>query len=128
MFLFKNRNSRWNWILSVNIDNTLTFKFHIHAIANRLRNFTYIFKSIKHKGDCATLKKVYHALRDSIIRYCNVSWNGTAKTILVQLERDQSGILKVAVFLPFIQYWIAQNMEATYCQANLSITSYLRSI
>lgn len=87
--------------LGVIIDETLTFKSHIHTIANRLRNLTYIFKSIRHIGDRATLKTVYFALCHSVISYCIVSWGGAARTNLIELERAQRGILKVAAFLPY---------------------------
>lgn len=87
--------------LGVTLDQFLSFKPHIDVLVTRLRKLIYIFKSLKHVADRRTIKMVYYALCQSLIDYCIISWGGAAKTHLMEAERAQRAILKVAAGLPY---------------------------
>ncbi|KAJ8732469.1 hypothetical protein PYW07_015068 [Mythimna separata] len=87
--------------LGVTIDTNLNFRKHIELLCTRVRKLIYVFKNLRNIADYKLIKQVYLALCQSILTYCITSWGGAAKTILLQLERAQRAILKVATFRPF---------------------------
>lgn len=87
--------------LGVTIDTNLNFRKHIELLCKRVRKLMYIFKNLRHIADYKLIKQVYLALCQSVLTYCITSWGGTAKSILLPLERAQRAILKVATFRPF---------------------------
>lgn len=87
--------------LGVIIDQKLSFKPQIDVLVQRLRKLIYIFKTLKHVADKKVIKMVYHALCQSLLDYCISSWGGAAKSHLIEVERAQRIILKVAGGLSF---------------------------
>jgi hypothetical protein len=87
--------------LGIVLDQSLTFKPHIDSLVPKLRKLIFIFKTLKHVADRNILKMVYYALCQSIAGYCITVWGGAAKSHLIQAERAQRAILKVAAGLPF---------------------------
>lgn len=87
--------------LGVLIDHNMSFKPHLESLANRLRKLIYIFKTMRHIADKRVITMVYNALCQSLINYCITSWGGATKTHLLEVERAQRAILKVAAGLPF---------------------------
>lgn len=87
--------------LGVILDNLLSFKPHIDLLVSRLRKLIYIFKTLRYIANQCVIKMLYTALCQSLIEYCIVSWGGTYKTSLIEVERAQRTILKVAAGLPF---------------------------
>lgn len=96
--LQRNTNVRY---LGVILDNLVNFKPHIDLLVLRLRKIIYIFKTLRYIANLHVIKMVYTALCQSLIEYCIVSWGGTYKTSLIEVERAQRTILKVAAGLPF---------------------------
>lgn len=87
--------------LGVILDQTLTFKPHIQSLVPRLRKLIYIFKALRHVADRRVIRMVYYALCQPLLEYCISTWGGIAKTTLIEVERAQRAILKVAAGLPF---------------------------
>lgn len=87
--------------LGIVIDQTLSFKPHIDALVPRLRKLIYVFRSFRHVADRQVIKMVYYALCQSLVEYCVTIWGGAAKSHLIEAERAQRAILKVAAGLPF---------------------------
>ncbi|CAB3235085.1 unnamed protein product [Arctia plantaginis] len=87
--------------LGVIIDKNLGFHEHIDALNSRLRKLMYIFKTIRCVLDTQRLKAVYFALVQSVLTYCITIWGGAPKIRLIDLERTQRAILKVALCKPY---------------------------
>lgn len=87
--------------LGITFDPCLTFKLHIEIMVVRLRKLIYIFKCLRHSAQRPIIKIVYHALCQSLVEYCITIWGGAAKTHIIEAERAQRAILKVAAGLPF---------------------------
>lgn len=87
--------------LGVIIDQLLTFKPHLVALVSRLRKLIYIFRSLRHVADRRVIKMVYYALCQALFTYCITTWGGAAKTHLLEVERAQRAILKVAGGFPY---------------------------
>lgn len=87
--------------LGVLIDDKLNFRPHINLLANRIRKLMFLFKNIRHIGSEQLIKTVYFAMCQSLLTYCNTSWGGAPKSIMIDLERAQRAVLKVSLSLPF---------------------------
>lgn len=74
---------------------------HIKQTVSRTRKLIYIFKNLRSVLDPLSLRTVYLALAQSIFSYCITAWGGSAKTILLRLERSQRAVLKVMAKKPF---------------------------
>ncbi|KOB69236.1 Epithelial discoidin domain-containing receptor 1, partial [Operophtera brumata] len=88
----------WN---GLTIDDKVTWRKHIETLTKRVRKFIYIFKYLREVADRKLLINIYNALCRSILAYCNVTWGGTCSTYMLQLERAQRAVLKVATFKPY---------------------------
>lgn len=77
------------------IDNHLDWKVHVNVIFGQIRRLIYLFKNLRLSADVKTLQMVYQTLCQSIITYCLSIWDGTHKTILIDLEKTQRMILKI---------------------------------
>ncbi|KAL0810096.1 hypothetical protein ABMA28_010904 [Loxostege sticticalis] len=69
-------------------------------------------RNLRDAADGKTLKTVYLALCQSIINYCILAWGGAAQSSLINLERAQRGVLKVALFKPLLYPTAALYEEA----------------
>lgn len=87
--------------LGVTLDHSLSFKQHTECLVPRLRKLIFIFRKLRHVAHRQVIRMVFHALCQSIVQYCIVCWGGAAKTHLIEVERAQRAILKVAAGLPF---------------------------
>lgn len=76
------------------INDHLDWRVHENVICGRIRRLMYLFKNLRRSADVKTLQMVYQTLCQSIITYCLSIWDGTSKTILIDLERTQRMILK----------------------------------
>lgn len=88
--------------LGVMIDNTLTWKQQIHSTVCRIRKLIFVFKNLRTVIGFKCLKTIYFALAQSIISYCITSWGGSAKTLMLRLERAQRAVLKVLTKKPIL--------------------------
>jgi hypothetical protein len=87
--------------LGVTIDQNLSYKTHIANLSKRLRKSIYIMKSIRNSAPRNIVILVYKALCQSLLMYCIKVWGGSAKTILMELERAQRAVLRVMLRKPF---------------------------
>lgn len=87
--------------LGVYIDSLINWNCHIDILTSRTRKLIYIFKNLRSSANLTTLKMVYTALSESLLRYCITVWGGAAKTKMLQLERAQRAVLKVMIKKPF---------------------------
>lgn len=87
--------------LGIKIDNTLSFKAHIHTLSGKVRKLINIMKLLRHCANKDLLKYIYLALCQSIIGYCLRIWGGSAKTHMMEIERAQRSVLKVMLGKPF---------------------------
>ncbi|KAG7312982.1 hypothetical protein JYU34_000054 [Plutella xylostella] len=87
--------------LGIIIDETLSFKQHIEALSSRVRKLIFVFKKLRFISDSKIIRQVYFALCQSVLTYCITSWGGSAKTLLLRIERAQRAVLKVSTFRPF---------------------------
>lgn len=87
--------------LGLEIDECLTFKYHIKKLSGRVRKIIYIMKSLRHACDKNTLLMVFNSLCQSIISFGILAWGGAAKGAMIELERAQRAVLKVMLNKPF---------------------------
>lgn len=87
--------------LGVYVDELINWHSHIDALTSRTRKLIYIFKTLRNSADRDTLRLVYSALCESLLRYCISVWGGSLKTKMLQLERAQRAVLKVMLKKPF---------------------------
>ena len=87
--------------LGVIIDQTLSFRPHIEVLVSRLRKLIHVFRNLRHIADQRLIKMVYHTLCQSLLEYCITSWGGACKSYLIEAERAQRAILKVALGRPY---------------------------
>lgn len=87
--------------LGVILDDKLNFRAHIANLSGRVRKLIYVFKHLRHVAEPLVLKSVYYALCQSLLGYCILTWGGSSKTILINLERAQRAVLKVCTFKPY---------------------------
>lgn len=87
--------------LGVVIDEKLNWKQHIKTLSGRVRKLIYVFKNLREVADRKLLINIYNSLCRSILTYCNTAWGGACVTYLLQLERAQRAVLKVATFRPY---------------------------
>lgn len=88
--------------MGIIIDESLSFKYHIEALCNRVRKLIFVFKKLRSIAEPSLIKQVYFAICQSILTYCISSWGGIAKTTLLNLERAQRAVLKVSTFRSFL--------------------------
>lgn len=86
--------------LGITIDTKLSFKEHIKQIILKTRKLIYVFKNLRDVANWKLLKTVYESLGESIISYGIGIWGGTYKTLMLELERTQRMILKIALAKP----------------------------
>ncbi|KAL0819437.1 hypothetical protein ABMA28_007542 [Loxostege sticticalis] len=84
--------------LGVLLDDQLTWKPHIELITSRIRKLIWVFKKLRYVADLDLLRRVYYALAQSILGYCVVTWGGTCKSHMIQIERAQRSLLKTMTF------------------------------
>lgn len=84
--------------LGITVDQNLNWKQHIKNLSNRIRKLICIFKKVRHLKDISTIKNVYYTLCQSLLAYGIEAWGGATKTTLIQLERAQRAVIKVATF------------------------------
>lgn len=87
--------------LGVLLDESFTWKPHVHALANKTRRLMPIFRKLRTVADPKLIKSIYCALGQSIMTYCIRAWGGTRKSTILPLERAQRSLLKVANFKPY---------------------------
>ena len=80
--------------LGITIDTKFKFDIHIDNVCKRLRTCSYYIYYLGNYVDYRTLKIIYNALVESIIRYGIESWGGTANTHMKKIENVQKRILK----------------------------------
>ncbi|KOB73184.1 putative RNA-directed DNA polymerase, partial [Operophtera brumata] len=87
--------------LGIIIDEKLNWKKHIKVLTGRVRKLIYVFKNLRDVAGRVLLINVYNSLCRSILTYCNTAWGGACITYMLQLERAQRAVLKVATFRPY---------------------------
>lgn len=87
--------------LGVTLDQNLNWKSQIENLSNRMRKVICIFKKLRHIREWETIKLAYYALSQSILQYGINTWGAAKKTHLIQVERSQRAILKIATFKDF---------------------------
>lgn len=87
--------------LGVLLDENISFKQHIIAVANRVRKIIHIMKLLRDGADRDILMLVYTALCQSIICYCITVWGSASKSFMITLERAQRSVIKVMFRKPF---------------------------
>lgn len=87
--------------LGVTVDDKLQWKQHLSVVSAKARKLIYIFKQLRIAADHRLLISTYKALCQCILTYCICIWGNAAKTHMIQLERAQRAVLKVALGLPY---------------------------
>lgn len=87
--------------LGIHLDQHLRWDTQIKLISARVRKLIYIFKNLRQVAGIKLVLQVYKAMCESIITYCICCWGNAAKTKLIEAERAQRVVLKVALKLPY---------------------------
>lgn len=87
--------------LGVILDDKLNWSSHISSLSGRARKLIHVFRNLRLAADQKLLISTYKALCQSILTYCICTWGCAAKTYLLEVERAQRAILKVALGLPY---------------------------
>ncbi|CAK1604430.1 unnamed protein product [Parnassius mnemosyne] len=86
--------------LGIIISKNLTFKEHINYLVQKIRKLIYIFKNLRHIANWNLIKTVYESLGKSILSYGISVWGGSSKTLMMEVEKVQRMILKIALKKP----------------------------
>ena len=80
--------------LGVWLDTRFKFDIHIQYLNNKLRTCSYLVFQLRSYLQPSTLKIIYCAFIEQLIRYGIQSWGNTAPTYLKSIARQQNRILK----------------------------------
>lgn len=81
--------------LGMTIDNRLTWSAHTAKLCKSLRGCLFQFYKLQHCVNVEVLKKVYHALVQSIIRYGLSCYGNCSATNMSKIESINKRILKI---------------------------------
>lgn len=81
--------------LGIILDRHLRWKSHIEYLNSRIRKCIYLFYKLRDYLNIQTLKIVYKALVESVIRYGIIVWGGLYESSLNPLNVTQNMIIKV---------------------------------
>lgn len=87
--------------LGIEIDENLKWDKHASFITSRIRRLIYVFKTLRTIANNKTIMQIYKALCESILSFSICTWGGLAKTHMIEIERAQRALLKVALKLDF---------------------------
>ena len=99
--------------LGVTIDSRFKFDRHIDLLNKKLRTCSYIIFQLKNFLNTATLRIVYCAFVEPLVRYGLMSWGNTSQCFLESVTLQQKRILKAMCSRKFsnhIQYFNAFNV------------------
>ena len=97
--------------LGVFLDENLCWNTHIDYICEKVSKVCGIFAKLRYCVDFDLLKTVYHALVESHLLYCNLSWGDARKNILKPLQILQNRIIRIMTFAPFSCSNVSQLFE-----------------
>lgn len=87
--------------LGIHIDQNLKWDIQASALTSRIRRLIYIFRTLRSIANKDIILLTYKALCESIISYCICTWGGMAKTFMIEIERAQRAVIKVALKLNY---------------------------
>lgn len=82
-------------ILGIDIDETLSFKWHLQTIHNRIISFAYALKRIRYLLSDKTLLCLYYAHIQSHLHYMNFIWTPITQYLMNSIEVAQRKALKI---------------------------------
>ena len=80
--------------LGVIVDNSLTWKYHIEIICNKIAKSIGIIKKVKYKLNRNTLINLYYTFVYPYLVYCNNVWGNAAKVYINKLLILQKRVLR----------------------------------
>lgn len=86
--------------LGLTIDENFRWTKHLENLANKLRKMYHVFYKLRSILTITLLKKVYHALFQSLLQYGIIGWGGALNTHLIPIEIIQKQIIKIILKLP----------------------------
>ena len=81
--------------LGMNFDEFLTWDAHVHHIGKKLSSCIYSMNSMKYHVDSSVLKKIYHSLFESYLRYGIHLWANTSTCNLNYLLKLQKKAVRI---------------------------------
>ena len=82
-------------VLGIKIDETLSFKWHIQSIQNKITSFSYALKRIRHLLSDQTLLMLYYAHIQCHLNYMSFIWAPINQNLMNSLEVTQRKFLRV---------------------------------
>ena len=99
-------------LLGLVIDESLTFKEHIHEIQSKLVSFIFALKRIRYFISDKTSLMLYYAYIQSRLSYMNVIWAAAPNYLIDSLEITQRKALRVV----FCKPWNCSKSELYSCR------------
>lgn len=87
--------------LGITLDENLSFKAHIQSLSSKARKLIFIMKKLRDCTPTKTLRTIYLGLCQSVLQYGIAIWGAAAKSTLIEVERAQRAVIKVALRKPF---------------------------
>lgn len=87
--------------LGVELDQHIKWNYHIDQTTKRLRKTLSKFRELRHILDLLTLRSVYSALVQSVVRYGVLVWGGAYDIHLDSLIKVQNAILRTILKKPW---------------------------
>ena len=84
-------------ILGIKIDETLSFKWHIQAIQNKIISFMYALKRISYLLSNETLIMLYYAHIQCHLNYMNFIWAPLTQNLMHSIEVTQRKALRIVL-------------------------------
>lgn len=74
--------------LGINIDNTLTFKEHIHSLCTKINTYSYALYMLRKTVSSSTVLTAYHGYVLPLLKYCVIFWgNSTEKEVIFKAQK-----------------------------------------
>ena len=84
--------------LGLDIDDELTWKYHIDQVVNKISKMTGIMAKARHYISLETLQTIYNTMVYPSSRYCNIIWSSTYPTRLKSIFMIQKKTVRIMTF------------------------------
>ena len=84
--------------LGTMIDSSLTWKYHVSCVCEKLSRNTGIISKLRHYLPLKHLTQIYDNLIYPYISYAIVAWGSTSKTNLHKIQTKQNHVIRLMLF------------------------------
>ena len=96
--------SEYHKVLGVTLDDSLSFKYHINNVCNKLSRSISLLYNLKDFMPTHTLKTIYYAHVHPHLSYCLPLWGSTFPTHLQKIFILQKRAIRIMTKSPFLEH------------------------